>query len=133
MEEGSNVKTSLISICGDNLGSQCIGGFTLNFSSSKNFCRYRLIDRVTFAKSPMVFGPKKPLGIGKSVQQLTCVNGIVDGIKFNSSFNSAKSFHVCSGLLPCLGHNHFERVVANYLALYTEYLEKAENISPMIR
>lgn len=37
LEDGSNLKASLIAICGDNLGSHCIGGFTENFSSSKHF------------------------------------------------------------------------------------------------
>lgn len=76
----------------------------------------------TFAKSPLVFGPN----YNESVQQLTSDNDMINGIKFDSSLNSLKSFHVCSGLPPCLGHGLFEGVVANDLALYIEYLVKAE-------
>lgn len=50
LEDGRYLKASLIAICGDNLGSHCVGGFTENFSCSKNFCRYCLINRETFAK-----------------------------------------------------------------------------------
>ncbi|KAK0149312.1 hypothetical protein N1851_009968 [Merluccius polli] len=53
-------------------------------------------------------------------------DNLIDGIKFDSCFNSLKSFHVCSGLPPCLGHDLFEGVVANDLALYIEHLVKVE-------
>lgn len=117
-----NLEDSLIAVCGDNLGFHCIGGFTENFSSSKKFFRYCLIDRETFAISPLVFGPTNY----KSVQQLISDNFVIDGIKFESSLNSLKSFQVCSGLPPCLEHDLFEGVVANDLTLYIEYLVKAE-------
>lgn len=47
----------------------------------------------------------------------------VDGIKFDSVFNSIKRFHVCDpGLLPCLGHDLFEDVVSMDLSLYIKHL-----------
>lgn len=103
-----------------------VGGFTENFSS-KNFCRFCLINRETFAKSPLAFGPPRTAtNYNDSVQQLTSDHDLIDGIKFNSCFNSLKSFHVCSGLPPCLGHDVFEGVVANDLALYIEHLVNSE-------
>lgn len=127
LEDGRYLKASVIAICGDNLGSHSVGGFTENFSSSKNFCRYCLINRETFAKSPLAFGPPRTAtNYNDSVQQLTSDHDLIDGIKFNSCFNSLKSFHVCSGLPPCLGHDVFEGVVANDLALYIEHLINSE-------
>lgn len=127
LQDGSNLKASLIAICGDNLGSHVVGGFTENFSPSKHFCRYCLIDRKTFVKSPLAFGPQRTTeNSNDSVQQLTPDQNVIDGIKSDSCFNSLKSFHICSGLPPCLGHDLFEGVVANDLALYIEHLVKAE-------
>lgn len=127
LEDRSQLMASLIAICGDNLGSHGVGGFTENFSLSKHFCRYCLIDRETFVSSPLVLGPQRtPANYNDNVQQLTPEHNIIDGIKFDSCFNSLKSFHVCSGLPPCLGHDLFEGVVANDLALYIEHLEKVE-------
>lgn len=127
LEDGRYLKASLIAICGDNLGSHSVGGFTENFSCSKNFCRYCLINRETFAKSPLVFGPPQtPENYNNSVQQLTSEHDLIDGIKFDSCFNSLKSFHVCSCLPPCLGHDLFEGVMENDLALYNEHLVNSE-------
>ncbi|KAK3929751.1 Putative ankyrin repeat protein R578 [Frankliniella fusca] len=38
-------KACIVNIAGDNLGSHSLGGFVENFSSSKFFCRYCLIQR----------------------------------------------------------------------------------------
>lgn len=35
-----NFKGTVIAVLGDNLGSHQIGGFTQNFSTVQNFCRY---------------------------------------------------------------------------------------------
>lgn len=59
LEDGRYLKASVIATCGDNLGAHSVGGFTENFSSSKNFCRYCLINRETFAKPPLAFGPPR--------------------------------------------------------------------------
>lgn len=45
-------------ISGDNLGSQCIGGFVENFSVSHYFCRYCDIKRSSFESSPLLCGNK---------------------------------------------------------------------------
>ncbi len=121
-------KASLISICGDNLGSHCIGGFCENFSSSIHFCRYCLINRSDFQKTPLKLGPKRTVEVHKeNVKQLsTTGQDVVQGVKFDSPFNSLKHFHVCTGLPPCLGHDLFEGVVSNDLALYIDHLVKQE-------
>ncbi|CAL1539661.1 unnamed protein product [Lymnaea stagnalis] len=49
------VKGSVVAIVGDNLGSHCIG-FTENFSTSSHFCRYCLVDHVTFERDPLSLG-----------------------------------------------------------------------------
>lgn len=122
--DGKYLRASVIAVCGGNLGSHCIGGFTENFSGSQHFCRYSLIDRETFQKSPLSLGPcRTPSNYNQSVQQLTPENSLINGIKFNSVF---KSFHVCTGLPPCLGHDLFEGVVASDLALYIKHLVKTE-------
>lgn len=57
---------------------------------------------------------------------MTSEHDLIDGIKFDSYFNSLKPFHVSSGLPPCLGHDLFEGLVANDLALYIEHLVNSE-------
>ncbi len=126
--DGSNLKGALIAISGDNLGSHCIGGFTENFSKSRYFCRYCLIDRDTFQKKPEKVGPKRTIeNYRKSVEQLSGDQPMVNGIKFDSVFNNLKHFHVCSPGLPhCLGHDLFEGVVLYDLAMYISHLVNVE-------
>lgn len=102
-KDGSSLKGTLIAISGDNLGSHSIGGFTENFSKSKNFCRYCMIDRDTFKRHPGILGPKRTFeNYSESVEQLKGGQSIVNGIKFDSVFNNLTHFHVCSpGLPPC--------------------------------
>lgn len=128
VEDGNMIKAALIAILGDNLGSHCIGGFTENFSCSKNFCRYCLVDRESFKKDPLALGLKRTADNYKdSVETLpTTDQYVVNGIKFNSVFNSLKYFHVCSGLPPCLGHDLFEGVVSSDLMLYLDTLVRVE-------
>lgn len=127
-EEFGSLKGGLIAISGDNLGSHCVGGFTENFSKSKNFCRYCSINRETFQENPEKLGPKRTVeNYKESVLQLHHGQPIVNGIKFDSVFNSLKNFHVCNpGLPPCLGHDLFEGVVSYDLALYIKHLIKVE-------
>lgn len=127
-DDGNTLKAALISICGDNLGSHCVGGFTENFSCSTHFCRYCLIERKDFEKTPLNLGPKRTInGHKESVQQLSATDqNMVQGVKFDSPFNSLKYFHVCTGLPPCLGHDLFEGVVSNDLALYISHLVTKE-------
>ncbi|KAI4899943.1 hypothetical protein NFI96_032087 [Prochilodus magdalenae] len=47
----------------------------------------------------------------------------VDGVKFDSVFNSLEHFHVCQpGLPPCLGHDLFEGIVSVDLQLFLKHL-----------
>ena len=126
--DGNNLKGALIAISGDNLGSHCIGGFTENFSKSKHFCRYCLIDRDMFMKHPEKVGPKRTIeNYRESVEQVGNSQPLVNGIKFDSVFNDLKHFHVCNpGLPPCLGHDLFEGVVSYDLAMYIRHLVKVE-------
>lgn len=113
--EGETVKGVVIAIAGDNLGSHSLGGFTENFSMSKYFCRYCVINRVMFKDEPTKLGPPRtPDSYMSSVDKLSVApEKIVDGVKFDSLFNSLLHFHVCQpGLPPCLGHDLFEGVVA---------------------
>nr|XP_054599285.1 uncharacterized protein LOC129163948 [Nothobranchius furzeri] len=126
--DGNMIKAVLIAFLGDNLGSHCIGGFTENFSCSKHFCRYCLVDREGFIKNPLALGPKRTADNYKdSIDILSTTDqSVVNGIKFNSVFNSLKYFHVCSGLPPCLGHDLFEGVVSGDLSLYIDTLVRVE-------
>lgn len=59
MADETVVKGTLYCIAGDNLGSQCIGGFTENFSFSEYFCRYCLISQTQFrGDDPTSCGPE---------------------------------------------------------------------------
>ena len=126
LDNGQIVQGAVIAFCGDNLGSHTIGGFTENFSRSKHFCRYCVIDRDTFTQSPTELGPSRTKQSHKDSVDLLAMNqGLadVDGVKFDSVFNSLKYFHVCDpGLPPCLGHDLFEGVVSTDLALYIKRL-----------
>lgn len=128
VEDGTIMKIALIAILGDNLGSHCIGGFTENFSCSKHFCRYCLIDRESFISDLLSLGQKRIADKYKdSVEVLsTSVHLVVNGIKFDSMFNSLKYSHVCSGLPPCLCHYLFEGVVSSHLSLYIDTLVQVE-------
>ena len=116
---------AVIAIVGDNLGSHSIGGFTENFSSSKNFCRYCSIDRESFEREPTKLGPVRTKETYENcVEELSRGQEfMIEGVKFDSVFNKLKHFHVCQpGLPPCLGHDLFEGIVSNDLALYIENL-----------
>lgn len=114
MSDQSVIKGTLYCIAGDNLGSHCIGGFTENFSQSSYFCRYCLITRNEFQSvDPNICGPPRTVeGYSVAVNQLQTENATVQGIKFDSVFNSLKNFKVCQpGLPPGLGHDIFEGVL----------------------
>lgn len=126
LNSGQIMQGAVLAIVGDNLGSHTIGGFSENFSKSKHFCRYCLIDRESFQKSPTELGLTRTKQTYKTAVDDLSKNGqlnYVDGIKFDSVFNSLKHFHVCDpGLPPCLGHNLFEGVVSMDLSLYIKHL-----------
>lgn len=122
------VKAALYCITGDNLGSHSIGRFKENFSRTNYFYRYCEITRSEFQNNdPNVCGPQRmPEAYDLAVNDLTSEDGEDDkGIKVNSVFNALKSFHVCQpGLPPCLGHDIFEGILSNDLALYLKYFIK---------
>lgn len=122
------VKGTLFCIAGDNLGSHCIGGFSENFSSSKYFCRYCLINRSDFQGDPNLCGPERTIeNYNSAVDRLQTedTSPHVEGVKFKSVFNSLKYFNVClPGLPPCLGHDIFEGVLSYDVALYLKYFIK---------
>jgi len=45
-----NIRFSVVlsAICGDNLGSHCIGGFVQNFSTCEHFCRFCVLTKTEF-------------------------------------------------------------------------------------
>lgn len=87
--DGSIVRGTVIAITGDNLGSHCIGGFTENFSKSRYFCRYCLIDRESFQQTPTKSGPARSVETyNNSVAQASLQEGMANGVKFDSVFNS---------------------------------------------
>lgn len=115
----------MIAIVGDNLGSHSLGGFTENFSRSKHFCRYCLIDRESLEREPTKLGPLRTKETyANCVEELSKGQEVtIAGVKFDSIFNQLKHFHVCQpGLPPCLGHDLFEGIVSADLALYIKNL-----------
>lgn len=122
------VKGTLYCIAENNLGSHCIGGFSENFSTSKYFCRYCLINRSDFQGDPNLCGPERTIeNYNSAVDRLQTedTSPDVEGVKFKSVFNSLKYFNVClPGLPPCLGHDIFEGVLSYDVALYLKYFIK---------
>ncbi|KAI2644731.1 RecBCD enzyme subunit RecC [Labeo rohita] len=112
LEMGQTVKAVVTAIVGDNLGSHSLGGFIENFSKSKNFCRYCLINRDSFVSEPTVLGPARTAENYKScVESLSLgLENSVDGIKFDSIFNSLsismsanQDFHHALGMISLKG------------------------------
>lgn len=121
------VKGTLYCITGDNLGSHGVGGFTENFSTVEHFCRYCTITLTEFLSDPVFVGTQRTVenynaAIRHLEQEHSVLNNI-NGIKFNSAFNSLKYYHVCApGLPPCLGHDIFEGVGDYDLAMILKNL-----------
>ena len=87
------VKGTICAIVGDNLGSHCVGGFTQNFSTSRYFCRYCLLNRESFMTEPYSCGPVR--SVQSYIESVEALNENPDGdnlgIKF-SLFNAWKIF-----------------------------------------
>ena len=121
------LKGTVCFIAGDNLGSHGIGGFTENFSTVEYFCRYCTITSTDFHNDPLCIGAKRNSenyneAISILSQKDNSVSN-VNGIKFDSLFNSLKYFHVANaGLPPCLGHDIFEGVGTYDVALILKHL-----------
>ncbi|CAN7937448.1 unnamed protein product [Ixodes hexagonus] len=120
---GVNVKGTVLCILGDNLGSHFIGDFTENFSSSTFICRFCLLTRPEFKKKPYRLGDKRTVEkYDFAVREVEEAGSSVEGVKFNSLFNSMEFFHVCNaGLPPCIAHDLFEGVVSYDLLLFIRH------------
>ena len=128
------IKGGLCAILGDNLGSHCIGGFVENFSSVSHWCRWCLLEGQEFQEDPCSIGQlRNEENYQLALEELSQLNDghrppvviHVQGVKFDSLFNELDSFHVCkNGLPPCLGHDLFEGVVNNDVALILKHLIK---------
>jgi len=111
---GKTVKGSLTFIAGDNLGSNGIGGFTENFSTSEFFCRFCLIPRQLFgANEQFRFAPRRTVNnYNEALARLEEErnNGAGEkkdfqGVKFDYLFNTLESFHSVRGLPCCVAHD----------------------------
>ncbi|XP_065665683.1 uncharacterized protein LOC136087105 [Hydra vulgaris] len=124
VSESFSIKTKLLCILGDNLGSHSIGGFCENFSTVSHFCRYCLVTRAEFDFNPQFCGlDQTELSHNNSLLQLAQNNGNnFEGIKFNSPFNGLCRFHVSTGLPPCLAHDIFEGVASRDIYLLNIFL-----------
>ena len=121
---GRMVKVNLLGILGDNLGAHYIGGFSENFNTV-NFCRFCLIEKVQFENQPYTVGEtstKEKYDESVKMLQLNMSLKQHMGIKFASPFHQLQQFHVCSpALLPCIGHDLFEGIVAYDMALFIKH------------
>ena len=124
--DGIQYSVVLAAIAGDNLGSHCIGGFVKNFSGTQHFCRYCLMEKSDYDSGHGECVIRTPHSYNCAVAELADSDAlVVQGVKFESTFNQLKSFHVCGpGLPPCLAHDLFEGVVAYDLPLFLKYFVK---------
>lgn len=126
-----NVKGSITFIIGDNLGSHTVGGYSENFSSG-SICRFCTITIEEFRRKPYsLSAPERTTTSYNDAVQLIgsgeCTE--VNGIKFNSIFNSLSYFHVCfPGMPPCIGHDVFEGIVPYDLALIFKHFIKVKHL-----
>lgn len=112
-------KCALVSILGDNLGSHGIGGFTENFSTSQYFCRYCEITKDDFKKNPHLIGAERSRDKHRNHVNMAeqGQHDLAKGVKFNSTFNALESFHVTTGLPPCIAHDILEGIAPFDLTL----------------
>ena len=117
--------TLLVLICKENYFqyfghvtcNHAIGGFTENVSIVAHLCRYCPITFEQFLQEPCHVGTVRTVEKYKSaLQQLDQAPDRVkhvEGLTFDSEFNSLSYFHVCQpGLPPCLGHDLFEGIIS---------------------
>ncbi|XP_065673861.1 uncharacterized protein LOC136090815 [Hydra vulgaris] len=123
VSESLSIKTKLLCILGDNLGSYSIGGFCENFSTVLHFRRYCLATHAEFDFYPQFCGlDRTESSHNNSLLQLAQNNGDkFERIKFNSPFNGLCGFHVSTSLPPCLAHDIFEGVASRDMYLFVKY------------
>lgn len=131
-----NVKGTMFSMLGDNLGSHEMLGLSMNFSSRSNtsfWCRYCYIIASDFNFDPL----NQAISRNKTryVEDVSNVSpDKVDlfkcrGQKEPSILNELIFYHTTSGLPPCLGHDLFEGVIHHDLLLFIKYFIKKKWIS----
>ena len=116
---GGVIKSRLLCILGDNLGSHWLGGFTTNFSGNSYICRYCLVQRTNNKQSLLQTAAlRTPENYDNAANSLNENTLSCQGVVRQSPFNSLTHYHVCMpGLPPCLGHDLFEGVVQFDVAL----------------
>lgn len=121
-------KVNVVCIIGDNLGSNFIGGFSENFSSTQFFCRYCYKTLDSFHSEPYVTAKLRTYHeycICAATYKETSNLKESQGVKFNSIFNEIYNFNVVMpGLPPCLGHDIFEGVAKYDVPLILNYFIK---------
>lgn len=122
-----NLKGSIFSVIGDNLGSHQVGGFLENFSKSEHFCRVCYITRSAFKMNPTDIYPLRNIRSHESDLEEREKTGAVhhNGVKYNSVFNELEHYHVTfCGMPPCIAHDLFEGIIPMDLRLIFKYLVK---------
>lgn len=106
LNNGITVKANVFCICGDNLGSHLIGGFSQNFSTSDAMCRYCVIKRSHWKSQeyPNLDAPHFTPNLFRQEIEPNLISKPI--------FNELENFHTSSGLPPCLAHDLFEGVAA---------------------
>ena len=122
LQNGGVVKGTIITICGDNLGSHCIGGFCESFKAHY-YCRYCNRTKAQIIEMSNAGEIRTQESYKRIVQNLQDTGEEhCEGIKFNSVFNGLSHFHLAMpGLPPCLGHDLFEGVVDYDMTLFISY------------
>ena len=115
-------KIRLFGVCGDNLGSNFIGGFQCSFSLSSYCCRFCITPPEELPHKYNQFKLRTIENYDDSITRLSNAS-LVTGIKVNSWFNSLKYFHVCQpGLPPCAAHDILEGIIKVDLPVFIDDL-----------
>lgn len=118
----------ITAIVGDSLGSHWLGGFVTNFSGSQHICRFCTMTGQALRESTHSIASAS--AVARSVESYNQAvkhprefeKQAVDGVKFDSIFNSLRTFHVCNpGLPPCIAHDIFEGIIVYDLPLMLRY------------
>lgn len=130
LPNGNFVKVGVACIAGDNLGSHSLGGFVESFSKALYFCRFCYVDQLNFHGpdgETMRFDLRTVPSYHDCVRRVPGQGKNYRGVKFNSVFNSLRSFHVCSPGLPCcFGHDLMEGIIAYDLFLFIKYFVNSD-------
>lgn len=107
-----NFRGSLFAMLGDNLGCHQIGGFTENFSCSKNMCRYCFYDREALKAFDINLADERnATNYNECLKNISSDPSLGLGVTKDSCLNRLNYYHVCSGLPPCISHDLFEGII----------------------